>query len=182
MKTSISYFDNEKKKYVKVLGSFDYPNPKNRNFDNWLYSRKLDYGLSNPFLKEGVSTGDLIHTCQACATDVLDVVDLEKITSLFAQPFSKDDRAKQVISHFLGMFQVDEIFTFSKDEYRDFIRAASHPSFVQPGTYKRMNKEISSLPANSRVISTLGYQPEIAKEVQNVEDIQQYAFTYKKVM
>lgn len=182
MKTSISYFDTKKNEYVKVLGSFNYPNSKNRNFDNWLYSRKLDYGLGNPFLKEGVTTSHLIRACQKSATDASGVVNLENITSLFAKSFRKDDRAKQVMFHFLGMFQVDEIFTFSKDEYVAFIRGAYHPSFVQPATYQKMLKEVESLPVNSRIISTLGYQPEVAKEVQNADDIQQYAFTYKKVI
>lgn len=182
METSISYYDSQKKKFVKVLGSFDYPRRTNCNFDKWLYSRKMDSMLQNSFLKEDVTTVDLIHTCHEVAQDQQGVVDLEKITSLFSQSVSRDDRVKELMFHFLGMFEVKHVFEFSKDEYAGFIRASHHPSFAQPASANKMKKEIDTLGTNTRIITAIGYQPLLAKETQNLKQPVQSSVTYRKVM
>lgn len=186
IKNRITYYDAKKEKYVEVWGKFDYPytNSNSKNFDNWLYSRKLETMSQSLFADATTTTVDLITKLRGIADSY--IVDLGTLDSLFVKTDKNLNSAveqsmQELVSRFLGLFEVKEIFEFSSEEYETMIRAAESDCFPQPITSERMQQELNTIPTNSKVIARFGYQPELAQQVQKASQTTQQVVPYQKI-
>ena len=153
----IHYFDKDTGNFIRIRGSFNATGADVRNFSNWIYSLKLDSKLSEQEnFKRGVSTADFNRFFKELFSDKSNIISFVPICSLFSEDgLAHNPRLFFIMNRFMDFFTVDDICSYSKDDYFDLLQ--------RDFWYCQGDREatiIRSIPENTKVLKTIGYDPQ----------------------
>lgn len=172
-KVIFCYFDIKKNNYMEVSGKinpYDYA-----DFKNGVYHMKLDsIHSSSSFFKKAFSTADLLKLF--CSNS--EIVDLTFLSRILNDISLDDDRVKAILNSFFSKIEIDNIFSYTKEQLGTIIRESNNPIFPQPFTYDQVNRQIASLDYNTKALLASDY------DFSKAYRLQQEAFKneeYKRV-
>lgn len=85
---------------------------------------------------------------------------------------------KAILNSFFSKIEIDNIFSYTKEQLGTIIRESNNPIFPQPFTYDQVNRQIASLDYNTKALLASDY------DFSKAYRLQQEAFKneeYKRV-
>lgn len=155
------YQDKKDSMFVEVQGHI---NPMDaRNFVNELYSLKLDSILSNDsYLKPSYSTGNLVFSLKPESG----IIDLSQMFSMLKVINFNDIRTQRILRSYFSLIQIDDITTYTKDEFYGLLRENTKP-MSQLSTSSILDREVHSIEANTIAVMSTGFNFGLAKKMQD---------------
>lgn len=158
----LHYVDEDTQQVMRVKCHLDIDSIP-YSFFNWVYSLKLDSLLSGlEMFQNGFHTGSLNRVIYGVLSSDDSFINLEPIYKLLKrEEFLKNPAVASVITRVLDFFVVDDICSYSSEDYNHLVSRIDAMDVATRSFQKRNSEAISY---NSRILSAIQFDPYHRKE------------------